>query len=74
MSSLHRQGITHGGLDPSNVAYVGNALDEDEQQPPLLTNVGLMHAFRWYVDPAEYLDPATQRRSTSTAASGPSTT
>jgi hypothetical protein len=57
VSYLHQRGIVHGGIDPQNVAYVGNALDEEDREPPLLTNVGLMHAFRWYFDPVEYLDP-----------------
>lgn len=54
---LHGKGVVHGGLDPGNVVYSGNSIEEDEAQPPLLTNVGLLHAFRNYFDPTYRLDP-----------------
>ncbi|MFB6308370.1 MAG: protein kinase [Haloarculaceae archaeon] len=54
---LHESGVVHAGIDPQNVAYYGNVLDEDERQPPLLTNVGLMHVFRFHFDPDTCLDP-----------------
>ena len=57
VTALHERGIVHGGIDPANVAYYGNVLTEDERQPPLLDNVGLLHVYRYYTDPATYLDP-----------------
>ncbi|WP_226021539.1 serine/threonine protein kinase [Halomicrobium salinisoli] len=53
----HAGGVVHGGVDPGNVAYYGNVIDEDERQPPLLTNVALMGAVRQHFDPTGRLDP-----------------
>lgn len=57
LATVHENGIVHGGIDPDNVAYYGNVLDDSERQPPLLTNVSLLHVFRQYFDPAKRLDP-----------------
>lgn len=54
---LHENGVIHGGLDPGNVVYSGNIIEEDEAQPPLLTNVGLLQVVRNYFDPTYRLDP-----------------
>ncbi|WP_225333896.1 hypothetical protein [Halomicrobium urmianum] len=53
----HAGGVVHGGVDAGNVAYYGNVIDEDERQPPLLTNVALMGAVRRHFDPTGRLDP-----------------
>ena len=53
----HENGVVHGGIDPGNVAYYGNVLDDSERQPPLLTNVGFMRAVRHCFDPTTRLDP-----------------
>ncbi|MFC7076343.1 serine/threonine protein kinase [Haloarcula halophila] len=57
VTELHERGTVHGGIDPENVAYYGNVLTEDERQPPLLDNVGLLGVYRYHFDPATYLDP-----------------
>jgi hypothetical protein len=57
LAYCHENGVVHGGIDPGNVAYYGNVLDDSERQPPLLTNVGLMHAVRRCFDPTTRLDP-----------------
>lgn len=57
VSMLHERGVVHGGLDPRNVVYYGNALDEDERESPLLDNVGLLRAYRQHANPSTYLDP-----------------
>ncbi|MFB6073988.1 MAG: serine/threonine protein kinase [Haloarculaceae archaeon] len=57
LETAHESGIVHAGLDPGNVAYYGNVIDRDERQPPLLSNVGLMAAFRHHFDPTRRLDP-----------------
>lgn len=56
LSHLHRNDVVHGGIDPESIAYTGEILDEDEQ-PPLLDNVGLLNAVRFYLDPSLCLDP-----------------
>jgi len=57
VTALHERGTVHGSIDPENVAYYGNVLAEDERQPPLLDNVGLLEVYRFHFDPATYLDP-----------------
>ena len=57
LAYCHENGVVHGGIDPGNVAYYGNVLDDSERQPPLLTNVGLMDAVRHHFDPTRRLDP-----------------
>lgn len=57
VSHLHNNGVVHGGLDPKNVVYPGEMLDGDGQAPPMLNNVGLLQAYRYYVEPALCLDP-----------------
>jgi hypothetical protein len=57
VSHLHHNGVVHAGLDPGNVAYPGELLGGEGQQPPLLDNVGLMNAFRYHFEPALHLDP-----------------
>jgi hypothetical protein len=54
---LHENGVVHGGIDPGNVVYYGNVIGEDERQPPLLDNVGLLGVVRRYFDPTSRLDP-----------------
>ncbi len=54
---VHDNGVVHGGVDPGNVVYYGNVLDEGERQPPLLTDVGVLHAVRRHFDPRTRLDP-----------------
>jgi serine/threonine protein kinase len=57
VSYAHQQSVVHGAIDPRNVAYYGNVLNDDEREHPLLTNVALIDAFRWFFDPAQFLDP-----------------
>jgi len=57
VATLHEQGVVHAGIDPGNVAYYGNVLEEDARQPPLLNNVGLMHVYRRFGRPSDHLDP-----------------
>ncbi|MCU4799683.1 protein kinase [Halobacteria archaeon HArc-gm2] len=57
VTHLHENGVVHGGIDPGNVVYSGNVIDEDEVQPPLLDDVGLLHVVRNYFDPTSRLDP-----------------
>lgn len=57
LAHVHENGVVHGGIDPHNVAYYGNLLDDSERQPPLLTNVSLMRVVRRYFDPTKRLDP-----------------
>lgn len=57
LSHLHQRGIVHGGIDPGNVVYAGGALDEAAGNHPLLTNVGLLEAYRWHSNPTKVLDP-----------------
>lgn len=57
LAHLHQRGVVHGGIDPQNVAYLGNALGGDGEQLPFVTNVELLHCYRWSFDPVEFLDP-----------------
>ena len=57
VATIHEAGVVHAGIDPQSIAYYGNVLQEDERQPPLLDNVGLLRYYRQYVDPSEFLDP-----------------
>ncbi len=57
LSHVHRNDVVHAGIDPKNVAYPGDVLEENDQDPPLLTNVGLMHVYRYHREPALCLDP-----------------
>jgi len=56
VSHLHGAGVVHGGLDPGTVVYPGERFD-DAERGPLLNNVGLINVFRYYVEPANCLDP-----------------
>ncbi|QLH76251.1 hypothetical protein HZS55_02550 [Halosimplex rubrum] len=55
VAHCHRHGTVHAGIDPKSVVFRGDALSGLER--PMLDNVGLMHAFREYFQPANYLDP-----------------
>jgi hypothetical protein len=55
VTTCHRQGVVHAGIDPGNVVFPADSLAE--QPRPLLDNVGLMHALRAYCQPAKCLDP-----------------
>jgi hypothetical protein len=55
VAHCHRHGTVHAGIDPQSVVFRGDALTGLER--PMLDNVGLMHAFREYFQPANYLDP-----------------
>jgi len=55
VAHCHRHGTVHAGIDPRSVVFRGDALSGLER--PMLDNVGLMHAFREYFQPANYLDP-----------------
>lgn len=55
LAELHQQDVVHGAVDPENVVYATDVLDE--QKPPMLDNVGLMTVFRQSFDPSSYLDP-----------------
>jgi len=57
VAAIHEAGVVHAGIDPQSVAYYGNVLEEDERQPPLLDNVGLLQFYRHHLDPAELLNP-----------------
>ena len=57
VAHCHRTDVVHAGLDPESVAYPGDVLDSNDQEPPLLNNVSLLPAFRYYRNPAELLDP-----------------
>jgi serine/threonine protein kinase len=57
VATLHERGVVHAGIDPQSVAYYGNVLEEGDRQPPLLDNVGLLHAYRAQFDPSTFLDP-----------------
>ncbi|MFB6087030.1 MAG: hypothetical protein ABEJ85_00800 [Haloarculaceae archaeon] len=54
----HQHGVVHAAIDPTNVAYYGNLLTEDDRQRPLLTNVGLTSVWRRYFDPTSVISPA----------------
>lgn len=54
---VHRNDVVHAGIDPGNVAYPGDVLDGNDQEPPLLNNVGLVEYYRRYENPATLLDP-----------------
>lgn len=58
VSHLHQHELTHGGLDPRSVVFVGGGFEDVGQGTPLIDNAGLMHQFRYAFEPAEYLDPA----------------
>ena len=54
----HRNEVIHGGLDPRNVNYPTDVLTSEEPyRLPLLDNVSLMSAFRFYFEPTLCLDP-----------------
>lgn len=55
VAHCHRHGTVHAGIDPRSVVFRGDALTGLER--PMLDNVGLMHVFREYFQPANYLDP-----------------
>lgn len=57
VASCHRADVVHAGIDPGNVAYPGDVLDANDQQPPLLNNVGLVALYRYHRNPADLLDP-----------------
>ncbi|MFC7132241.1 MULTISPECIES: protein kinase domain-containing protein [Salinibaculum] len=51
---LHQQDVVHGAVDPRNVAYAADTLEE---RRPMLDNAGLIGVYRQTFDPADYLDP-----------------
>jgi len=55
VAHCHRHGAVHAGIDPESVVFRGDALSGLDR--PMLDNVGLMHVFRSYFQPANYLDP-----------------
>ncbi|WP_436927750.1 hypothetical protein [Halosimplex amylolyticum] len=55
VAHCHSHGAVHAGIDPRSVVFRGDALSGLDR--PMLDNVGLMHAFRSYFQPANYLDP-----------------
>lgn len=57
VATLHERGVVHAGIDADAVTYYGNVLQENDRQPPLLDNVGLLSTYRHYFDPSEFLDP-----------------
>jgi hypothetical protein len=57
VSTLHERGVVHAGIDAQSVAYYGNVIDEDDRQPPLLDNLGLLSVYRHRFDPSQFLDP-----------------
>lgn len=57
VAHLHRNDVVHGGIDPETVAYPRDVLEDDDQDPPLLNDVGLLSVYRFHVDPATVLDP-----------------
>lgn len=54
---VHERGVVHAGIDPGNVVYYGNLLDESERLAPLFSNVAVMTAIREYMDPTGRVDP-----------------
>jgi hypothetical protein len=56
VSYIHQANVVHGGIDAASVVYPGVDL-EDEKQLPLLSNVGLIRAYREHADHTQYLDP-----------------
>jgi len=57
VATLHERGVVHAGIDAESVAYYGNVIEEDDRQPPLLDNLGLLSVYRHRFDPAQFLDP-----------------
>lgn len=57
VAHCHNGDVVHGGLDPRNVAYPGDVLEENDQEPPLLNNVGFVGLYRRYTNPVQLLDP-----------------
>lgn len=56
VSYIHQANVVHGGIDAASVVYPGVDL-EDEEQLPLLSNVGLIRAYREHANHTQYLDP-----------------
>lgn len=57
VARCHRSDVVHGAIDPENVAYPGDVLDANDQEPPLLNNLGFVHVYRPHTNPARLLDP-----------------
>lgn len=57
VAHAHHNDVVHGGIDPENVAYPEDVIAGNDQEPPLLNNVGLMHVFRYHAKPELVLDP-----------------
>lgn len=55
---LHQNDLTHGGLDPRSVVFVGDRFDDVPRGDPLIDNAGLLGIFRYYFEPSSYLEPA----------------
>jgi len=53
---VHRNDVVHAGIDPGNVVYTDEVMDE-AGRGPLLDNVGLLEVVRHYQNPATVLDP-----------------
>jgi len=58
VAHLHQQDLTHGGLDPSAIVFVGGGFEDVGQGTPLIDNAGLIHEFRYAFEPEDYLKPA----------------
>ena len=54
---LHQHDVVHGGIDPKNVAYPDQIIAAGDRAAPLLDNVGLMHVYRYRLEPSSLLDP-----------------
>ena len=54
LATLHQRDIVHGGIDPESVAVEH---ETEAGQRARLDNVGLLTAYRWFVDPSTCLDP-----------------
>ncbi len=57
IAQLHHNDMTHAGLDPQSVVFVGQDDGGIVTEEPLLDNPGLLHLYRYGFDPTEYLDP-----------------
>jgi len=57
MAYSHRKDTVHGGIDAGNVAYPSDVLGSNDQEPPLLNNVGMLHVYRPHANPVRFLDP-----------------
>lgn len=54
---MHNREVIHAGLDPDCIAVPGSLYDDVVQETPLLDNVGMILVYRYFFEPATYLDP-----------------